>query len=261
MQIPNFPIGPDQEDKTPHGSDEFPFALYESKLSRNASHRADWHWHSEMQLCLVKSGAVYVCLSDKKLELKAGEGCFINSGMLHMIAPVEDPDSTYYCIDFLPALLSLFPGSIFEKRYIDPYVGNPAFAECLMQIWLSLLQNFRPDAAKKTVVSRARNDAVARAIMTYVQAHYKEEITIDSIAEAVHYSPGECCRLFKRVTHDTIFSYIRLYRITQASKLLRETGLSVEDIATECGFASASYFISAFKKCLKTTPLRYRNGA
>ena len=55
--------------------------------------------------------------------------------------------------------------------------------------------------------------------------------------------------------------YIRLYRITQASKLLRETGLSVEDIATECGFASASYFISAFKKCLKTTPLRYRNGA
>ena len=89
--------------------------------------------------------------------------------------------------------------------------------------------------------------------MTYVQAHYKEEITIDSIAEAVHYSPGECCRLFKRVTHDTIFSYIRLYRITQASKLLRETGLSVEDIA--------SYFISAFKKCLKTTPLRYRNGA
>ena len=129
MQIPNFPIGPDQEDKTPHGSDEFPFALYESKLSRNASHRADWHWHSEMQLCLVKSGAVYVCLSDKKLELKAGEGCFINSGMLHMIAPVEDPDSTYYCIDFLPALLSLFPGSIFEKRYIDPYVGNPAFAE------------------------------------------------------------------------------------------------------------------------------------
>ena len=128
MQIPNFPIGPDQEDKTPHGSDEFPFALYESKLSRNASHRADWHWHSEMQLCLVKSGAVYVCLSDKKLELKAGEGCFINSGMLHMIAPVEDPDSTYYCIDFLPALLSLFPGSIFEKRYIDPYVGNPAFA-------------------------------------------------------------------------------------------------------------------------------------
>ena len=298
MQIPNFPIGPDQEDKTPHGSDEFPFALYESKLSRNASHRADWHWHSEMQLCLVKSGAVYVCLSDKKLELKAGEGCFFNSGMLHMIAPVEDPDSTYYCIDFLPALLSLFPGSIFEKRYIDPYVGNPAFAEmafrpsvpwqdeiltrlqtiadlaesklfgyeyqvaeCLMQIWLSLLQNFRPDAAKKTVVSRARNDAVARAIMTYVQAHYKEEITIDSIAEAVHYSPGECCRLFKRVTHDTIFSYIRLYRITQASKLLRKTGLSVEDIATECGFASASYFISAFKKCLKTTPLRYRNGA
>ena len=72
------------------------------------------------ELCLVKSGAVYVCLSDKKLELKAGEGCFINSGMLHMIAPVEDPDSTYYCIDFLPALLSLFPGSIFEKRYIDP---------------------------------------------------------------------------------------------------------------------------------------------
>ena len=62
-------------------------------------------------------------------------------------------------------------------------------------------------------------------------------------------------------THDTIFSYIRLYRITQASKLLRETGLSVEDIATECGFASASYFISAFKRCLKTTPLRYRNGA
>ena len=295
MQIPNFQVGRDQCEETRHGSAEFPFALYESRLSRNVTGRADWHWHPEVQLCLVKSGAVRVCLAEKEIELGEGEGVFINSGFLHMISPVKDPDSTYWCIDFRSDLIRGFPGSVFERRYLDPFLGKAAYAACtlrpgvdwersvleairavvkadaerswgyefeiaglLSRSWAAIMAHFSPEAGGGIAVGRARGDAAARAMMAYLNAHYREPIGVEDVARAVRYSPAECCRIFKRVTRATLFSYLRTYRITQSTKLLKDTGLPVSDIASECGFSSPSHFIAAFKAVLGVTPLQYR---
>ena len=298
MQIPDFPIGRDQREETRHGSAAFPFALYESRLSANISGRAEWHWHPEVQLCLVKRGAIRVCLAQREVELGQGEGVFINSGFLHMICPVEDPDSTYWCIDFSAELLRLFPGSVFERRYLDPFLGKAAYADCalrpavpwqkavleavremvaadaarpwgyeyaiaglLARSWTLLMENLTPEKSeqgRQVAVGRARCDAAARAMMAYLNAHYGEAIGVEDVAAAVHYSPAECCRIFKRVTQSTLFSYLRLYRVTQSTKLLKDTDLPVSEIALECGFSSPSHFISAFKAVVGVTPLHYR---
>ena len=72
------------------------------------------------------------------------------------------------------------------------------------------------------------------------------------------FSASECCRLFKRVTGDTILNYLKSYRLTRSIELLEETELPVSRIALESGFNGASYYIESFKKELKQTPLQYR---
>ena len=47
-------------------------------------------------------------------------------------------------------------------------------------------------------------------------------------------------------------------RLSRAKSLLRFSDSSVEEIAADCGFADAGYFIKVFKKAENMTPLEYR---
>ena len=116
------------------------------------------------------------------------------------------------------------------------------------------------EKGSSSLASSKRNDA-ARAIISWIRRHYAEDVSIERIAEAVRYSPGECSRIFRAVTRSTIFDYLRLWRVMEASRLLRETSLPVSEIAYECGFSSPSHLISSFRKIVGQTPLQYRKSS
>jgi transcriptional regulator GlxA family with amidase domain len=54
--------------------------------------------------------------------------------------------------------------------------------------------------------------------------------------------------------------YVQNVRLEQAQQLLKNTGLSVLDIANMTGFSSSQYFCRVFQAALHTTPLRYRRA-
>lgn len=53
---------------------------------------------------------------------------------------------------------------------------------------------------------------------------------------------------------------MRRVRLNRATRLLLDSPLTVEDVARECGFRSATYFCRFFKRETGTTPVLYRNG-
>jgi AraC-like DNA-binding protein len=55
----------------------------------------------------------------------------------------------------------------------------------------------------------------------------------------------------------TLRDYVEEQRLRKAISLLTETGLTLSEIAFECGFSSQSYFNYAFKKRLHLTPRAY----
>ena len=61
------------------------------------------------------------------------------------------------------------------------------------------------------------------------------------------------------MTGHTPVEYLNIYRIDQASYLLRTGCEELINIAYSCGFKDFSYFIRMFKKFKGTTPLKYRN--
>ena len=293
MQVPKVPVNTEGMETTRHGSAAFPLAVYHSVMSKNVLGHIPWHWHKEIQFCRVTTGEIRFFVNEKEYLLQKDEGLFINSGYLHMARPVSDPDSAYICLDTAPALLASFPGSIFEKKYVTPFLKDPTMADrrlsplvpgekeiledisriytlceepdfgdeirvaaLLGEMWRLLLIC----RSEETALSQSRiqeNDAVQR-IITYIENRYDEKITLSDMAKAASYSVGECCRLFKKVTGETIFSYLRTYRLAKAMELLKDTGLSVSRIAYDTGFCTASYFTETFKARLGVTPLQYR---
>ncbi|GAA6391642.1 MAG: AraC family transcriptional regulator [Megasphaera sp.] len=292
MQVTDIAVTKENRESTRHGSAAFPIAVYYSIMSKNILGYTKLHWHEEIQFCLVVRGAIEFHVSEQTYRLERGDGIFINSSYLHMARPLRDPDSTYICMDLGPQLLSGFTGSIIEQQYLLPFLSDAAFSHCVLRqqvdwqkavldeirwiykwneeqplayeveifahlqiMFLSLLRH-RPDVP--IVRRKSKANIVVQRIISYIGQHYQEKITLQDIAGHASYAESECCRIFKKFTGDSIFSYLRAFRLEQSTYLLTRSTISVSDIAYTCGFSSTSYYIEAFRKQFSLTPLCYR---
>lgn len=96
------------------------------------------------------------------------------------------------------------------------------------------------------------------SLVRYIQAHYNEEISIQSLADHYGMTPGYLSSLFKKKTKKTIVQYITDLRMKRAREYLEKSSLSMADIAQNVGFNEAQYFSRVFKKSVGITPGQYR---
>ncbi len=66
------------------------------------------------------------------------------------------------------------------------------------------------------------------------------------------------CRAMKRFTGVTPSEYVNAIRLSEAAKLLRNTGMRVLDIQLECGFECTSHFNERFRRAFGQSPSKYR---
>lgn len=66
-----------------YGTSEFPFAYYRDDLSRQYNPCVEWHWHNKFEFSYVIQGTVVCHIAGTQKMLNAGDGLFINSGMIH----------------------------------------------------------------------------------------------------------------------------------------------------------------------------------
>ena len=94
-------------------------------------------------------------------------------------------------------------------------------------------------------------------IVRYLDKNFKGRVTLDEICAETNYNKYSLCHNFKAVTGATIFEYVNFLRIHYAVERLKESGSSVIEVATDCGFSSLSYFNRVFKKIIGCAPSAY----
>ncbi len=99
-------------------------------------------------------------------------------------------------------------------------------------------------------------EAVDR-MQQYIHSHLHEPITLSQLSHEALYSPWHSARLFKDYLGKTPFEYIRLLRLTESAKLLREGKPKVVDLAFDFLFSSHEGFTKAFTKAFGLPPSRY----
>lgn len=101
---------------------------------------------------------------------------------------------------------------------------------------------------------------VGQAI-TLIQYDLTADLKLKTIAEKLNVNNCYLSTLFHKEVGSTLTEYINKQRIEQSVHLLQLTSKPVQEIATECGFQDANYFIKLFKKQTGFTPARYREQA
>ncbi|MBD8512170.1 AraC family transcriptional regulator [Photobacterium sp. 2_MG-2023] len=102
-----------------------------------------------------------------------------------------------------------------------------------------------------------RIDTLLLRAKEYIHAHLNQNISIDDIASAATMSKYHFIRLFRSQFGITPHQYVINCRINNARKAL-ETGESVIDVATDCGFSDISHLNRRFKRSYGMTPKQYQ---
>jgi AraC-like DNA-binding protein len=97
-------------------------------------------------------------------------------------------------------------------------------------------------------------------VYAYLMEHYREAISLDTIAAVANLSPSSFCRFFKKTARMTFVDALTEFRVKHAAQLLSSTEKPIADICFESGFGNVSYFNTEFKKSLGQSPMQYRKA-
>jgi len=95
-------------------------------------------------------------------------------------------------------------------------------------------------------------------VREYMEMSFHQDISRVSIAKALHLHPASLSRLVHKMTGDGVNKYLSKLRMKHALHLLKESDLSIDEIAEQCGFRYTGYFIRKFRSCNSDSPSRYR---
>jgi len=97
-----------------------------------------------------------------------------------------------------------------------------------------------------------------RRIKKYVDTHYREDLTLKSIANQFFMNPVYMGQLFKKTYGLYFKDYLLQVRISEAKKKLRQTDMRIYQVAENVGFSNSDYFVTQFEKTTGMTPTQYR---
>lgn len=107
------------------------------------------------------------------------------------------------------------------------------------------------------VPKRSSDDPIAYLI-EWSLAHLREPLTVDRLADQAHMSRRTFVRAFRSQTGTTPAAWIRTQRADAARRLLETTDLSIDQIASDCGFGNAVTLRQNFAAAFSSTPTEYR---
>ena len=102
------------------------------------------------------------------------------------------------------------------------------------------------------------NHPQLQKIFTFIESHYNCSISLNEIAKEFDYSPSYLTGLVRRITGKTLYQWIVQRRMFAARLLLRETDLSVYEIADKIGYSDAGHFVKHFRRIHGKPPKNWK---
>ena len=280
-----------QHELNTHGTESFPFQCFCSYYGDRENDCFPGHWHREVELVAVESGEAHCLIGHDRIVLRAGEGLFIQSGVIH---GYETPSSIQMpTVLFLPELVAP-DGSALFARYVAPLLGAnlshavlrgsvPWQAEALASIhglyalvkrntptleldvhaivcslWANLYRHQGQMVALGQTESANLVQARLRRMITHIEQNFSGKLKLEDIARVASISVSEALRCFREGVNATPIDYLNQYRLKCARSRLLSTTLSITEVSSECGFSSAAYFDRMFQRSFGLSPTAYR---
>lgn len=243
------------------------------------------HWHQEVELIYVRSGTAHFSINDDEFTAHAGDLIFVDSGDFHYSDSYEyknhldfivlDPGvlhphyqhahfahplitaamlQSYGLADRTQTLFSSVHQELTEKK---PYYQEIVSASLREFVFLLHRCHPRLDTSASNRGHRAGTLNDMQQLLTYIDAHYGEDITLSFAAKKMNFSESHFSKTFKKMIGMNYVTYLNAVRIEQAAAMLRNTSIKITDIALSCGFGNIRSFNRTFKEYTGYTPTQF----
>lgn len=139
--------------------------------------------------------------------------------------------------------------------------GSSVMLKCLSEImFVNIIRAYLEQATPGRGFLSALNDARISKALKLMQNSPQTDWTLESLASEVGMSRSVFFNRFKKLVHETPFSYLTNWRIRQAQKLLMTDNSNISEIAEKVGYQSEAAFNRLFKSKTGQTPAAYRRG-
>ncbi len=224
----------------------------------------EFHYYHEFVLFI--GGSSYLVSKDIQQTLSPGSIVLIPKEQFHQFRVSNPAEYTRLIVSFYdqPALTTLVDDVMTRIKVIStPSEKSKTVLTNLTEILKSNLPNsekelfiqaclsqlllyFKYDDQEQIQKNINISSLVRRAI-AYIDKHYPEKLTIDSIAQKLFVSPSTLAHNFSRELGISIYRYISKKRLLEVHKRI-EQGESSSAAATKCGFADYSCYYRIYKK-------------
>lgn len=218
-------------------------AIHESKGERAAVNCPTRHYHGIS--VIIDPAAAPHCLSCILEDVN------VKPSMLLTKFCRENP---YYIMRSTPRLEHIFS----ELYSVPEHMKMGYFKIKVLELLLFLsgleldLDQMERRACSKTQVE------LAKRVCGFLDANMDKRFTIEQLAAQFYVSPAQLKKCFYSVYDESVYAYIRTYKMQSAAVLLRTTDQTVAEIAGAVGYDNSSKFAKAFRDIVGMSPAEYR---
>lgn len=142
------------------------------------------------------------------------------------------------------------------KEYDEKPIGFVTILKSYLKILITRIlrevyKNSRVDIADAV-------EKISPEILDFIDKNYNKKITLNDLAQISCYNPSYFGQMFRKCFGISPIEYINNIRIEKAAELLRNTEVSVDQIALEVGFSDRKRFYQLFKRTMGVTPGQYK---
>lgn len=241
------------------------------------------HWHKEIELIYMMKGQLNIKVNGIEKIIKDNQLFLCNSEVIH-VQDVKDQEmiNRYLVVlisyDFIKKFFPDIHKYVFDtdknkkaaeeiisamKRLVELEENKTDFSDILeyqeiLKICHILFSSCAVEKQHNFTMKTPNNFSYAKKVIEYVGLHYKEEITLESMAEFAGLSPTYFSKYFKNITGTSFTKYLNGVRLEYAIKDLITKNVSVTEAGLNNGFPNVKSFITNCKKASGLTPAQYR---
>ncbi len=230
-------------------------------------------FHSHIELLWIRKGSAKVWIGEGHETVREGEFAVVLSYEAHFFR--SDTDGAYTCL-YIPVMLCPeFADAVRNRRLAHPVIRAGADADLLAQAcdrlggpinaieqagWIRVILGILLAQSDWASRPSPREDDLPARIFSYISEHYAEELTLESVAQALGYSADYLSESFRSSFHMPLGRCVNTLRLRHAVEKLREKKHSITECALESGFGSMRTFYRAFREEFGCSPREYLRG-
>ena len=228
------------------------------------------HLHRSYELLYLKRGRLEITVDGRSFSMKAGDLVFVLPYEVHSYRDLGGSvcDVAVFSPDYVQE---------FYSQTGSHFLENPVFRMTEEQMERLGARLFYDDSnlyltkaalyeTAACVLSQSglvyreeENRDLLHKILLFIQQHYREDLTLQDLADHLGYSRLYLYRYINKSLKLSFPDLIHEHRICQAIYLLEHTEMPVSEVAYDCGYRSLRSFNRCFKQIAGKTPREYRD--